>query len=107
MRRAFPHRVSSRWRSEARRRCLLSRRGVGARHDARAAYRTARVRKRQARDAELQMSELTLRLHIWRQTSRKAKGKFVTYTVKGVSTHASFLEMLDILNEQLTERGEE
>ena len=53
------------------------------------------------------MSELTLKLHIWRQTSHKAKGKFVAYTVKGVSTHASFLEMLDILNEQLVARGEE
>ena len=50
---------------------------------------------------------LDLTLHIWRQPDRKTRGKLVTYKVKNVSTHASFLEMLDILNEQLTERGEE
>jgi succinate dehydrogenase / fumarate reductase, iron-sulfur subunit len=50
---------------------------------------------------------LRLTLHIWRQAARAAPGKMVTYTVTGVSAHASFLEMLDILNEQLTARGEE
>ncbi len=55
------------------------------------------------------MSEtlLSLKLHIWRQPNRAATGKMVTYTVAGVSTHASFLEMLDILNEQLIGKGEE
>ncbi|MBA3391432.1 MAG: succinate dehydrogenase/fumarate reductase iron-sulfur subunit [Deltaproteobacteria bacterium] len=53
------------------------------------------------------MSTLNLTLHIWRQADRKAAGKLVTYKVKNVSTHASFLEMLDILNEQLIEKGEE
>ena len=49
------------------------------------------------------MSErgLSLTLHIWRQRDRKTAGKMVTYKVTGVSTHASFLEMLDLLNEQL------
>jgi len=51
--------------------------------------------------------ELDLVLHVWRQPKRGAEGKFVRYTVKGVSTHASFLEMLDILNEQLVAKGEE
>jgi len=50
---------------------------------------------------------LSLKLHVWRQPSRAAAGKMVTYTVAGVSTHASFLEMLDILNEQLIGKGEE
>ena len=50
---------------------------------------------------------LSLTLHIWRQPDRRSPGKMVTYEVTGVSTHASFLEMLDILNEQLIERGEE
>jgi succinate dehydrogenase / fumarate reductase iron-sulfur subunit len=50
---------------------------------------------------------LDLTLHVWRQASRSAEGKMVTYPVKGVSVHASFLEMLDILNEQLIEKGEE
>jgi succinate dehydrogenase / fumarate reductase iron-sulfur subunit len=50
---------------------------------------------------------LNLTLHVWRQPSAKTAGKLVTYQVKDVSTHASFLEMLDILNEQLIAKGEE
>jgi succinate dehydrogenase / fumarate reductase iron-sulfur subunit len=50
---------------------------------------------------------LSLRLHIWRQADRASPGKMVTYRVAGISTHASFLEMLDILNEQLIAKGEE
>src|SRR5580658_4341486 len=50
---------------------------------------------------------LNLTLHVWRQPSRTAPGKLVTYQVKEVSEHASFLEMLDLLNEQLIARGEE
>ncbi|MBA3542431.1 MAG: succinate dehydrogenase/fumarate reductase iron-sulfur subunit [Deltaproteobacteria bacterium] len=50
---------------------------------------------------------MDLKLHIWRQPDRKTTGKLVTYTLKGVSTHASFLEMLDILNEQLIAKGED
>jgi succinate dehydrogenase / fumarate reductase iron-sulfur subunit len=55
------------------------------------------------------MSEqtLSLTLHVWRQKDRTAPGQLVTYKVTGVSTHASFLEMLDILNEQLVAKGEE
>jgi succinate dehydrogenase iron-sulfur subunit len=51
--------------------------------------------------------KLSLTLHIWRQANRASPGKLVKYKVTDVSTHASFLEMLDILNEQLIERGEE
>ncbi len=53
------------------------------------------------------MSDLDLKLHVWRQPKASVTGKFVTYEVKKVSTHASFLEMLDILNEQLNSTGEE
>jgi len=53
------------------------------------------------------MSELSLTLHVWRQRDTKSKGAFATYKVSGISTHASFLEMLDILNEQLIAKGEE
>lgn len=53
------------------------------------------------------MSELDLTLHIWRQKDAMSTGAFKTYKVTGVSTHASFLEMLDILNEQLSAKGEE
>ena len=52
------------------------------------------------------MSELSIHLHVWRQPGPSAEGRFVHYEVK-VSEHASFLEMLDILNDRLVERGEE
>jgi succinate dehydrogenase / fumarate reductase iron-sulfur subunit len=50
---------------------------------------------------------MKLKLHIWRQKDRASAGKFETYTVDEVSEHASFLEMLDILNEQLIAKGVE
>jgi succinate dehydrogenase / fumarate reductase, iron-sulfur subunit len=50
---------------------------------------------------------VNLKLHIWRQKDRKSPGRLVTYRVSDVSVHASFLEMLDILNEQLVARGDE
>ena len=52
------------------------------------------------------MSELNIHLHVWRQPGPQADGKFVHYELK-VTEHASFLEMLDILNEQLISKGEE
>ena len=48
---------------------------------------------------------MDLTLKIWRQANAKAKGKFETYVVKDVSTESSFLEMLDILNNQLIHEG--
>ena len=53
------------------------------------------------------MSELNLTLHIWRQPKAAAAGAMKTYKVEGISHHASFLEMLDVLNEQLQAKGEE
>ena len=53
------------------------------------------------------MSDLNLTLHIWRQAGPNKPGAMKTYKVTGVSEHASFLEMLDILNEQLQAKGEE
>jgi succinate dehydrogenase / fumarate reductase iron-sulfur subunit len=50
---------------------------------------------------------MNLTLHIWRQPSRTAPGRTVTYPLDGVSPDMSFLEMLDTLNEQLVRRGEE
>lgn len=50
---------------------------------------------------------LRLTLHVWRQKDRRSAGKIVEYKLDNVSTHASFLEMLDILNEQLVMKGEE
>ena len=44
-------------------------------------------------------------LKIWRQQNAKAKGHFETYHISGIEEDASFLEMLDILNEQLIREG--
>ena len=44
------------------------------------------------------LKELTLK--IWRQKDAKSKGGFETYKIHDISTGSSFLEMLDILNEQ-------
>ncbi len=51
--------------------------------------------------------KLNLTLKVWRQAGPNAKGEFVTYYVKNISPDASFLEMLDILNEELEAKGEE
>jgi succinate dehydrogenase / fumarate reductase iron-sulfur subunit len=48
-----------------------------------------------------------LTLHVWRQKDPRDAGGMVKYVVDGVSEHASFLEMLDLLNQQLIRRGEE
>jgi len=52
-------------------------------------------------------AKLNLTLKVWRQAGPDAKGDFVTYHVKNISPDASFLEMLDILNEELEAKGEE
>jgi succinate dehydrogenase / fumarate reductase iron-sulfur subunit len=46
-------------------------------------------------------------LHVWRQRAPEDEGRFVTYALDTVSPDMSFLEMLDVLNESLNERGEE
>ncbi len=53
------------------------------------------------------MATMNLTLKIWRQKDAKSKGQMVEYKVTNISDHMSFLEMLDILNEQLIEKGEE
>jgi succinate dehydrogenase / fumarate reductase iron-sulfur subunit len=50
---------------------------------------------------------MNLTLHVWRQKGPEDKGRFVTYQVRDVNEHMSFLEMLDVLNQQLIEKGEE
>jgi succinate dehydrogenase / fumarate reductase iron-sulfur subunit len=50
---------------------------------------------------------MTLNLKIWRQQSGAAEGKLVDYRVEGVSPDQSFLEMIDVLNEQLVRKGED
>ncbi|MET3732981.1 succinate dehydrogenase/fumarate reductase iron-sulfur subunit [Moheibacter stercoris] len=50
---------------------------------------------------------INIKLKIWRQAGDKSKGKFESYSLNGVSTDSSFLEMLDMLNEQLVNEGKE
>jgi succinate dehydrogenase / fumarate reductase iron-sulfur subunit len=50
---------------------------------------------------------LTLNLKIWRQAAPDAPGRLVDYKVTDISPDMSFLEMLDVVNEQLIARGEE
>tara|TARA_B100000427_G_scaffold293901_1_gene272145 strand:+ start:1182 stop:1934 length:753 start_codon:yes stop_codon:yes gene_type:complete len=53
------------------------------------------------------MADLKLTLKIWRQKSNVEKGDFETYDVSGLNSHMSFLEMMDVLNEQLIEKNKE
>jgi len=48
---------------------------------------------------------IRLKLKVWRQEGPKVKGELKNYEVS-ISTHASFLEMLDVLNEDLIKKGE-
>jgi len=53
------------------------------------------------------MSNMTINLKIWRQKDGNAKGKLETYQVKEANEHMSFLELLDVLNEQLESEGQD
>jgi succinate dehydrogenase / fumarate reductase iron-sulfur subunit len=50
---------------------------------------------------------MDLKLKIWRQKNASTRGSFIDYTVTGISPDSSFLEMLDVLNEDLIKAGEE
>ena len=50
---------------------------------------------------------MRLGLNIWRQKNSKTKGKLVYYEIDNVSEHMSFLEMMDVLNSELIDKGEE
>lgn len=50
---------------------------------------------------------INLNLKIWRQANAESEGALKDYAVKNVSTDVSFLEMIDILNQGLIEKGEE
>ena len=50
---------------------------------------------------------MKLTLKVWRQKNAQTPGRFETYEHPEVNEHMSFLEMLDVLNQQLIERGEE
>jgi succinate dehydrogenase / fumarate reductase iron-sulfur subunit len=50
---------------------------------------------------------MNLTLKVWRQNGASDKGKMVDYPVKNISPDSSFLEMIDVLNMELVEKGEE
>ena len=50
---------------------------------------------------------MNLTLKVWRQKNKDAKGTLETHNVKGISPDMSFLEMFDVLNEQLITEGKE
>ena len=50
---------------------------------------------------------MNLLLKIWRQENNESKGKVVDYPISDIEGDMSFLEMLDVLNEQLISKGEE
>jgi len=50
---------------------------------------------------------MDLKLKIWKQKNPKDKGRFETYNIANISPDCSFLEMIDILNEQLINEGKE
>ena len=50
---------------------------------------------------------MNLKLKVWRQKNAQSEGKIVDYEAQNIPADASFLEMLDILNEQLQAKGEE
>jgi len=53
------------------------------------------------------MADLTLNLHIWRQEGPDKPGKLVPYKAEGVNPDMSFLEMIDVVNEDLIAKGED
>ena len=50
---------------------------------------------------------MKLKLKIWRQKNSNEKGKIVSYDIENISPDMSFLEMMDVLNEQLISEGTE
>src|SRR6185312_1365616 len=108
LRRPFPHRIPIPGRgSQTRRREFFLRRRLGISgpgQPARPAQGTARLRGSAHEHEELQMN---LTLKVWRQSNANTPGRFETYEAKDVLADMSFLEMLDVVNEGLIERGQE
>jgi succinate dehydrogenase / fumarate reductase iron-sulfur subunit len=50
---------------------------------------------------------MKLTLHVWRQTNARDAGRFERYEADEISEHMSFLEMLDVINERITQEGGE
>src|SRR5690606_34845065 len=108
--RSLPRRVADRGRrGSAPRRRVRVRRGLGVRRRGRSpGPPQGRPDLHGHRDeaAELQVS-MNLTLKIWRQKDATSAGAIETYQVQDISPDMSFLEMLDTLNEQLNEAGQD
>jgi succinate dehydrogenase / fumarate reductase iron-sulfur subunit len=50
---------------------------------------------------------MTLKLHVWRQKNAASPGQMKDYVAERVDPHMSFLEMMDVVNDKLAEKGEE
>ncbi len=50
---------------------------------------------------------MNLTLKVWRQRNPNDTGRLVTYEAKNISTHMSFLEMIDVVNTDLVKKGED
>jgi succinate dehydrogenase / fumarate reductase, iron-sulfur subunit len=50
---------------------------------------------------------MNVKLRVWRQKNAKSEGRFAEYEAKNLNRNMSFLEMLDVVNEEITKRGEE
>src|SRR5215203_5013804 len=75
-----------------------------------APQRAARVRRSAPVAKELQVvsaKTITVNLRVWRQPSQDKPGRLVDYVAKDISTDMSFLEMLDVVNEDLIRKGED
>ena len=57
--------------------------------------------------AENQSKSLGITLRVWRQAGPSQPGRFVEYQSKDLNPNMSFLEMLDVVNDELTRKGEE
>lgn len=55
----------------------------------------------------MSQGNMNLTLKVWRQKNRKSEGRLETYQLSGISEDMSFLEMFDVLNEQLIAEGRE
>ncbi|MBR4498317.1 MAG: succinate dehydrogenase/fumarate reductase iron-sulfur subunit [Bacteroidales bacterium] len=55
----------------------------------------------------MEVQNLNLTLKVWRQKGPKEQGHFETYSLQNISPNSSFLEMMDVLNEQLINEGKE
>lgn len=50
---------------------------------------------------------MNVKLRVWRQKNTEAEGRFEHYEAKDLNSNMSFLEMLDVVNEDLTEKGDD